>query len=75
MLCCREAARIQDEQHDTIVQHPHDKYDLSGTSAAAARMTAMEADAVASGLLDVRSADPDSQMRLDCKSLHPWSST
>ena len=36
------------------MRHPHDKYDLSGPTAAAARMSAMEADAIASGLLDVR---------------------
>ena len=47
--------RVQREQHGQIVGHPHDKYGLSGASAAAANMSAMEADAVASGLLDVRS--------------------
>ncbi len=46
--------RTQQEQHDQIVGHPHQKHNLSGASAAAANMSAMEADAVASGLLDVR---------------------
>ena len=51
---CREMERTQREQHDQIVGHPFEKYGLSGASAAAANMSAMEADAVASGLLDVR---------------------
>ena len=52
--CRRNVERVQREQHDQIVGHPHDKYGLSGASSAAANMSAMEADAVASGLLDVR---------------------